>query len=52
MAPWRLSAGDDGLKAVKNLTIDGGTVNVSKSNEALEALNVTINKRHGDYAFY
>ena len=28
---------------MKNLTIDGGTMNVSKSNEALEALNVTIN---------
>lgn len=32
-----------GVDSKSNLTIDGGTMNVSKSNEALEALNVTIN---------
>ncbi len=38
-----LASGDDGITASGNLTIDGGSVTVSQSYEALEATNVTIN---------
>ncbi|MDO4631934.1 MAG: carbohydrate-binding domain-containing protein [Corynebacterium sp.] len=38
-----ITAGDKGLKANHDLTISGGAINVNNSNEALEALNITIN---------
>ncbi|HEM6404086.1 TPA: carbohydrate-binding domain-containing protein [Streptococcus suis] len=38
-----VKAGDDGIKAETALTIDGGTITVSESAEALEGTNITIN---------
>lgn len=38
-----INAGDDGLHASNAAVIDGGTITVSKSVEALEGTNVTIN---------
>lgn len=38
-----VTAGDDGIKAETALTIDGGTITVSESLEALEGTNITIN---------
>ncbi|WP_105150464.1 carbohydrate-binding domain-containing protein [Streptococcus suis] len=38
-----VTAGDDGIKAETALTIDGGTITVSESIEALEGTNITIN---------
>ncbi len=38
-----ISAGDDGLHSDGDVIIDNGTINVLKSVEALEGLNVTIN---------
>ncbi|HEM5324652.1 TPA: carbohydrate-binding domain-containing protein [Streptococcus suis] len=38
-----VTAGDDGIKAETALTIDGGTITVSESVEALEGTNITIN---------
>lgn len=38
-----INAGDDGLHASNIALIDGGTITVSKSVEALEGTNVTIN---------
>ncbi|MEG3258097.1 carbohydrate-binding domain-containing protein [Streptococcus suis] len=38
-----VTAVDDGIKAETALTIDGGTITVSESAEALEGTNITIN---------
>ncbi|WP_105159540.1 carbohydrate-binding domain-containing protein [Streptococcus suis] len=38
-----VKAGDDGIKAETSLTIDGGTIKVPESVEALEGTNITIN---------
>ena len=38
-----INAGDDGMHASNAAVIDGGTITVSKSVEALEGTNVTIN---------
>ncbi|MDW8576005.1 carbohydrate-binding domain-containing protein [Streptococcus suis] len=38
-----VKAGDDGIKAETALIIDGGTITVSESAEALEGTNITIN---------
>ncbi|MBR6402349.1 MAG: carbohydrate-binding domain-containing protein [Eubacterium sp.] len=38
-----LSSDDDGIHAEKDLTIDGGTINVAKSYEGLEGATITIN---------
>lgn len=37
-----ISAGDDGMHADKELTVNGGSVHVTKSYEGLEAVTVTI----------
>jgi hypothetical protein len=37
-----ISAGDDGIKGQNALNVSGGTINVTKSFEALEALELTI----------
>ncbi|MFI3053790.1 carbohydrate-binding domain-containing protein [Streptococcus suis] len=38
-----MKAGDDAIKAETALTIDGGTITVPESVEALEGTNITIN---------
>lgn len=38
-----IDAGDDGIQAVSNLSINGGTINIVKSYEGLEATRITLN---------
>ncbi|GAA4469753.1 hypothetical protein GCM10023189_57280 [Nibrella saemangeumensis] len=38
-----IAAGDDGIHAETNLTINGGTISISKSYEGLEGKTITIN---------
>ena len=38
-----ITAGDDGVHATSQLVVDGGTIQVSKSVEGMEATNITIN---------
>ena len=40
---FNLCSDDDGIHAEKDLTIDGGTINVAKSYEGLEGATITIN---------
>lgn len=38
-----IAAGDDGIHAINNLTIQGGNINITKSYEGLEAKRIIIN---------
>lgn len=37
-----ISAGDDGIHAGRNLTVNGGTINISESNEGIEGQTINI----------
>lgn len=40
---FSINAGDDAIHAEKNLIIDGGTIQIESSTEALEGMTVTVN---------